>query len=329
MNVLNLLFKISILQKVVFSQIVERFRSFFEIVDLRPVFISLAFLSLDAVLNINDKRDTFAGSLHLTLAGIVSLNAFLDPFLGVILPDGLSTSETFLAFGSEGDVFAGFDFISGILHQFQELIVVLCRDDISVNGLLEFLFPACSSLGLGVLLIAHALALRGRNYGETVFFAEPVTCLAHIIVDFLVTLVCVMIHKVHGIENQVIMNMVFINMGGQHILILPGEDFIRKLLADLMGKLRRDLANIKGLDDMAGNNFDGIHPLLLGNFSRPFKFLSRCLSGTSIGRDKHFIIGLLRIHDVRKSLVQSSSDCFDLSNCHTSSSFPFSSTTSS
>ena len=100
------------------------------------------------------------------------------------------------------------------------------------------MFPACSSLGLGVLFIAHALALRGRNYGETVFFAEPVTCLAHIIVDFLVTLVCVMIHKVHGIENQVIMNMVFINMGGQHILILPGEDFIRKLLADLMGKLR-------------------------------------------------------------------------------------------
>ena len=100
------------------------------------------------------------------------------------------------------------------------------------------MFPACLSLGLGVLLIAHALALRGRNYGETVFLAEPVTCLAHIIVDFLVTLVCVMIHKVHGIENQVIMNMVFINMGGQHILILTTEDFIRKLFADLMGKLR-------------------------------------------------------------------------------------------
>ena len=100
-NVVNFLFKISILQKVVFSKIVERFRSFFEIVDLRPVFISLAFLSLDAVLNVDDKRDTFVGGLRLALAGIASLNAFLDPLLGVILTDGLGTSETLLTFGSE------------------------------------------------------------------------------------------------------------------------------------------------------------------------------------------------------------------------------------
>ena len=191
------------------------------------------------------------------------------------------------------------------------------------------MLPTRASLGFGVLLVAHAFALRGRDDRETVFFAEPVTCLAHIIVDFLVALVGMMIHKVHGIEDQMIMNMAFVNVGSQHILIFPAKDLICKLLADLMRKLWRYLANIKGLDDMAGNNFDGIHPLLLGNFSRPFKFLSRCLGCTSVGRDKHFIVGLLRVHDVRKSLVQSSSDCFDLSNCHTSSSFPFSSTTSS
>ena len=108
MNVLNLLFKINILQKVVFSQIVDRFRSFFEIVDLRPVFIFLAFLSFDTVLNVDDERDTFVGGLRLALAGIASLNAFLDPLLGVILTDGLGTSETLLTFGSEGDILAGF-----------------------------------------------------------------------------------------------------------------------------------------------------------------------------------------------------------------------------
>lgn len=181
MNVLNLFLKISILQKVVFSQIVERFRSFFEIVDLSPMFISLAFLSLDAVLNINDKRDTFAGSLHLTLAGIVSLNAFLDALFGVVLSDGFCSCETLLTFGTEGDVFADFDFISGILHQLQELIIVLCHDDVSVNGQLEFLLPARAAFGFGVLLVAHAFALRGRDDRETVFFAEPVTCLAHIV----------------------------------------------------------------------------------------------------------------------------------------------------
>ena len=96
-----------------------------------------------------------------------------------------------------------------------------------------------------------------------------------------------------------------------------------------MGKLRRNFADIKGLNDMTSNDFDGVHSLLLGNLTSPLKFLSCCLGGAAIRRDEHFIVGLFRVHDVRESLTQSSSDCFDFSNCHTSSSFPFSSTTSS
>jgi len=47
----------------------------------------------------------------------------------------------------------------------------------------------------------------------------------------------VVVHKVNRIENQMVMNMVFVNVSGQHILIFSTEDFIRKLLADLVGKL--------------------------------------------------------------------------------------------
>ena len=71
-----------------------------------------------------------------------------------------------------------------------------------------------------------------------IFLTEPVADLAHIIVNPLVALVCVVAHKVNRIENQMVMNMVFVNVSGQHILVLSAEDFIRKLLADLMGKLR-------------------------------------------------------------------------------------------
>ncbi len=42
-----------------------------------------------------------------------------------------------------------------------------------------------------------------------------------------------------------VMNMVLVNVRGQHILVFSTEDFIRKLLADLVGKLRRDLSNFK------------------------------------------------------------------------------------
>ena len=121
----------------------------------------------------------------------------------------------------------------------------------------------------------------------------------------------------------------FGSLDGELALIFPTKDLIRKLLADLMGKLRRHFSDIKRLDDMTGNDFDGIHSLLLGNLTSPLKFLSCCIGGAAIRRDEHFIVGLFRVHDVRESLTQSSSDCFDFSNCHTSSNFPFSSTTSS
>ena len=162
-NVFNLRFKISVLEKIILSEKVESTGSFFEVVELRPMLVALAFLSLDAVLNVNYKRETFSPGLHLTLARIASLNAFFDAFFGVILTDCFRTSETLLTFGSEGNVLAGFNFVTGFLHHFQELIAVLCSDDTPVNGLLELLFPARSSFGFRVFLVVHTLALRRRN----------------------------------------------------------------------------------------------------------------------------------------------------------------------
>jgi hypothetical protein len=70
---------------------------------------ALAVDLLNSVLNIADERDVLPTVLHLPSAGIASLNAFLDPVLGVVISDGFCTGETLLPFGTEGDVFAGFD----------------------------------------------------------------------------------------------------------------------------------------------------------------------------------------------------------------------------
>ena len=137
------------------------------------------------------------------------------------------------------------------------------------------------------------------------------------------------VHKVNRIENQMVMNMVLVNVSGQHILMFSSEDFICKLLADLVGKFRRDLSDFKGLDHMTGYDPDRIHPFLLGYFSRPFKFPRCGLAGTAVGRDQQLLIGLFGIQNVRDCLAQSSSDCFDFSNCHTASIFSFSSSISS
>ena len=51
------------------------------------------------------------------------------------------------------------------------------------------MLPALAALGFGVLLVAHAFVLRGRDNRETVFLTEPVANLTHIIVNPLVALV--------------------------------------------------------------------------------------------------------------------------------------------
>ena len=82
-NVLDFLFKVSILQKVVLSQIVESTRSLFENGELRFVFVTFAAYELDALLNVADEGDTPARGLHLALVVPAPLNALFDPFLGV------------------------------------------------------------------------------------------------------------------------------------------------------------------------------------------------------------------------------------------------------
>ena len=99
----------------------------------------------------------------MTSSGRPSGNPLLDAFLGVVLSDGFRPGKPLLTFSAEGDIFAGLDFITGFLHKPQKIIVVLGCDDKPIDGLLELLLPARAAFGFGVLLVAHALVLRGRD----------------------------------------------------------------------------------------------------------------------------------------------------------------------
>ena len=204
MNVLHFFLKVSVLKQIIFCEIVERSGWFFEDCELCLMLIAFAVDKLDTLLNISDERDTFSSGLNLTLARIATLNAFLDTLFGIVLTDGFCTSETLLTFGSEGDVLAGFDFISGILHHLQELIIVLRRNDTTVNGLLEFLFPTRASLSFGVFFVAHALALRRRDHRQSVFLENLITELPHLTVGLLIASVRMEVYIVDSIEDDVL-----------------------------------------------------------------------------------------------------------------------------
>ena len=79
-------------------------------------------------------------------------------------------------------------------------------------------------------------------------FAYPVAGAADIVITPLVGVVVLVIREADRIENQVVMNMIFVNMGGKYKLVLATQNFFCELHPDLMGFLRRHLPRLKGLD---------------------------------------------------------------------------------
>ena len=138
------------------------------------------------------------------------------------------------------------------------------------------------------------------------------------------------VHIIHGIEDDVIMAMPLVDVGSNHILVLALEPFVRKLFPDLVSFFRRHFTDVKRLDQMTGKYLRHLHSLLHCKVSRPLKFFRRCVAcRASIGRNIEIIVGLLRVENVGNSLVYSSSDWLDFSNCHISPCLSFSSVISS
>ena len=144
--------------------------------------------------------------------------------------------------------------------------------------------------------IALALILSGDDDRQTVFLAKPVRSAADIVVTPLVGMVVPVIRKADRIENQVVMNMIFVYVGGKYKFILAAQDFFCKLHADLMGFLRRHLPRLKGLDQVGAL----VDVMVAG----PFKFNVRCFGGAAIGGHQQLPICLFGIADIVNSRFQ-------------------------
>ena len=64
--------------------------------------------------------------------------------------------------------------------------------------------------------IALALVLSGDYDGQTVFFAKPVRSAADEVIAPLIGVIVLVILKADRIENQVVMNMIFVYVGGKY-----------------------------------------------------------------------------------------------------------------
>ena len=110
----------------------------------------------------------------------------------------------------------------------------------------------------------------------------------------LVGMVVLVIRKADGIEDQVVMDVIPVCVGGQDELIPAAQDLPCQLHADLMGLLRRDLPRLKGLDQVTAQ----VRSLVDGMAAGPGKFDIRSLGGAAIGGYKQFSVRLFRVADI-------------------------------
>lgn len=102
------------------------------------------------------------------------------------------------------------------------------------------------------------------------------------------------IRKADRIENQVVMDVILVYVGGKDKLILAAQNLLCKLHPDLMGLLRRDLTGLKGLYQMAAQ----VRPLVDGVAASPGKLNIRCFGGAAIGGYQQFPVCLSRVADI-------------------------------
>ena len=103
--------------------------------------------------------------------------------------------------------------------------------------------------------------------------------MAQLLVCSLITAIAVIVYEVHSIEDDVIMTMPLVDVGGNHILIFTFEPFVGKLFADFMRLFRGYFTYVKGLNQMTGDHLRNLHTALGGKISCPLKFLRSSITG--------------------------------------------------
>ena len=84
------------------------------------------------------------------------------------------------------------------------------------------------------------------------FPAQLVAYVSYTVIRPFVGIVLVVVYKIDSAENDVVMDMTFINVCRQNVFILPFCYSVGKLPPDCMGLFRRCFPRLKGLYEVVG-----------------------------------------------------------------------------
>ena len=110
----------------------------------------------------------------------------------------------------------------------------------------------------------------------------------------LIGVVVPVILETDRIENQVVMDVIPVYVGGEDKLIFSPQDLPRQLHADPVGLLRRDLPRFKRLDEVPAQ----VRALVDGMAAGPGKFDVGGLGGAAEGGHQQLPVRLVGIADI-------------------------------
>ena len=275
-------------------QEVQCFRRPLQVLDGRPMLVAGALLGFDVVLDV-DEQAGLPGAL-LRLAGGAGPSG--DPsgqgLLGVVGAQGLQTGEPLLARSPGGDVLAPFQLVTFPLEAAEQILQVGAAGQEPVDGGAQLCFIAGAVLFCLVLNVALALVPAGDDDRQAMLLADPVAGTADEVIAPLIGVVVPMVLETDRIENQVIMDMIPVYVGGEDKLILSAQDLPRQLHADPVGFLRRDLPRLKRLDEVAAQ----VRALVDSMAAGPCKFNVGGFRGAAEGGHQQLPIRLVWIADI-------------------------------
>ena len=277
-----------------FSQEVQCFRGPLQILDGRPVFVAGALLGFEIVLDV-DEQAGLPGAL-LRLAGGPGPSS--DPggqgLLGVVGAQGFQSGKPFLTRSPGGYILAPFQFIPFPLEAAEQVLQVGAARQEPVNGGTQLRLVAGAVLFRLMLNVALALVPAGNDDGQAMFFADPVTGAADEVIAPLIGVIVLVVLKADRIENQVVMNVVFVYVGGEDKFIFADQDLPRQFHANPVGLLRRDLPRLKRLDEVPAQ----VRALVDGMAAGPRKFNVGGLGGAAEGGHQQLPVRLVGIADI-------------------------------
>ena len=212
-----------------FSQEVQCFSGPLQILDGRQVFVASALLGFEIVLDVGEQAGLSGALLRLAEGPGPSGNPGGQGLLGIICAQGFQSGKPFLAWSPGGYVLVPFQFIPFPLEAAEQVLQVRAAGQEPVNGGAQLRLVAGAVLFRLVLDVALALVPARDDDGQAMLFADPVAGAADEIIAPLIGVIVLVILKADRIENQVVMNMIPVYVGGQDELIPAAQDLPRQL----------------------------------------------------------------------------------------------------